>query len=304
MLLAMIVAFAGWKATAVSAAAPGFHAQFISAGNFTDFGGGDGGGGGGFGGLGGFGGGFFLGSGVGGLTGGGIVSTIVIVAFVILIFILRTRFGGMRRRGGGGGNFKPLDIPPLDPVSQDDIIASITEHDPDFSQERFISWAKLVFIELQSAWTARDWKRVRPFESQDLFSLHRTQLDEFISNGTINVMENVCVNEAYLYDYKQEGEYEYLTVFMQTRYNDYIINEKTRKVVKGDPKTTYNQGYHLRFMRSLGVQTTENSNASTTKCPNCGAPVDVNAAGQCSYCGSVVTSGHHDWVLCNLEATH
>ena len=40
---------------------------------------------------------------------------------------------------------------------------------------------------------------------------------------------------------------------------------------------------------------------STTNCPNCGAPTQITSAGQCEYCGSVITTGEHDWVLSGLE---
>jgi hypothetical protein len=238
------------------------------------------------------------GSSVGGSSPMGVVGTIFVIIIVIIVFAVRK---GKGSGTGGSDSAGSLNVPPLNPISQDDIISQIMEHDPNFASEKFLSWSKQVFVQLQEAWQERNWKKVRPFESEELFNLHKGQLDEFIKNGTINMMENVCVNEAYLYDYKTEGEYEYLTVFMQTSYNDYIIREDTKQVVKGDPNTRYDINYRARFMRSLGVTTSENSNASTTKCPNCGAPVDDNAAGQCAYCDTVITNGQHDWVLCNLD---
>ena len=36
-------------------------------------------------------------------------------------------------------------------------------------------------------------------------------------------------------------------------------------------------------------------------CPHCGAPLDLNQSGVCSYCHSVVTSDDHDWVLAKIE---
>lgn len=177
----------------------------------------------------------------------------------------------------------------------------IKEHDPGFSLERFLSWAGQVFVKLQQAWTERDWKKARPFESDSLFSLHKSQLDEYIKNGTVNVMENVRVNGSFLCDYAADDKYEFVTVFMNTRYNDYIIKEDTKEVVGGNPEKTYNIQYMLKFMRMIGVKTGEFSNMSTTRCPNCGAPVDVDAAGRCAFCGAVITTGEHDWVLCNMD---
>jgi ribosomal protein L37AE/L43A len=36
-------------------------------------------------------------------------------------------------------------------------------------------------------------------------------------------------------------------------------------------------------------------------CPNCGAPLKVNATGICQFCGGKVTSGEFDWVLSKIE---
>ncbi|HEX2939133.1 MAG TPA: Tim44 domain-containing protein [Ruminiclostridium sp.] len=237
---------------------------------------------------------FFVGGGSGSGSGGSIITAIIIVAVIILVFYLLKKYK----------NVMPNTAAPSEPASfnrDDEITQRVKAHDPDFSREHFLSWSEQVFVQLQQAWSERDWKKARPFESEELFNLHKSQLDDFIRNGTINVMENVCVNESYLCDYVCEEKYEFLTVFMKTRYNDYIIKEETKEVIKGDPNRTYNVDYKLKFMRSVGVMTGEFSNKSTHNCPNCGAPVDVNAAGQCAYCGTVITDGEHDWVLCNLD---
>jgi len=182
------------------------------------------------------------------------------------------------------------------------IETQIREHDPDFSSQKFLSWAEEVFITLQDAWTKRDWKIIRPFECEALFNKHSKQLDEYIRNNTINVVERVCVNKSMLTQYSQDNNYEYVTVYMKTRMNDYIIDATTRQVVKGDPNREFFTNYNLKFMRSLGVKTTVNSGKSTTNCPNCGAPTQITSAGECEYCNSVITTGQHDWVLCDLDS--
>lgn len=272
----------------------------LSVGNHTNYGGGFTGGGGfsgggysggGFSGLNGL---FFLG-GLGG-SGGGFGTAILIVLVVLAVFFAVQRRAGSMRGDGSAGPSRQRPAP-----RGDEIARRICEHDPGFSQERFLSYSEQVFVQLQQAWTERDWKKVRPLESESLFNLHKAQLDEYIRNGTVNRMENVCVNESYLCDYAREEKYEFLTVFMNTRYNDYIVKESTGKVVKGDPKRTYQVQYKLKFMRTVGVQTGEHSNETTTRCPNCGAPVDVSETGECAYCGTVITTGEHGWVLCNMD---
>ena len=178
----------------------------------------------------------------------------------------------------------------------------IRETDPEFSEEKFLSWAKDVFIKLQAAWTARDWKIIRPFESNELFEQHNAQLQEYINNNRINVIERVSVESAELMGHRVDGDKEIIEVYLKAVMKDYIIDATTKNVVEGNKDTDWHMKYKLTFARKNGVKThAGTSNKSTTNCPNCGAPTEITSAGQCEYCGSVITTGEHDFVLISLE---
>lgn len=116
------------------------------------------------------------------------------------------------------------------------------------------------------------------------------------------MVERVNVNRSYFYQYVREREYEYLTVYLEARLNDYIIDASTRRVVRGDPKKEHHMQYLLTYKRRFGVQTNPSlSNKSTISCPSCGAPIKLRGAA-CEYCGSVITTGEYDWVLSNLDS--
>lgn len=84
---------------------------------------------------------------------------------------------------------------------------------------------------------------------------------------------------------------------------DYIIDEKTKKVLKGDPNKDCFMQYILTFTRKTGVLTEPaKSNSSTVSCPHCGAPTQITSSGKCEYCGFIITTGEYDWVLLNIEA--
>lgn len=183
-----------------------------------------------------------------------------------------------------------------------EIESKLKEHDELFSTTKFIAWSKEVFITLQNAWSERDWSKVRPFENEELYKLHEIQLKEYINKGRVNKLEEINVNKAFLAVYKQSEEYEYLTVHMQVRMIDYIVDESTEKVINGNPNIPVRNNYLLTFMRKIGVLTDPaKSNMSTNRCPNCGAPTQITSAGQCEYCNFIVTTGEHDWVLTNIE---
>ena len=80
---------------------------------------------------------------------------------------------------------------------------------------------------------------------------------------------------------------------------DYEVDEATGNVVFGSKRSEPFTEYWT-FQRAVGVQTGANS-LLDKKCPNCGAPLDVNQIGECKYCKAAVTSGRFDWVLSRIE---
>lgn len=181
---------------------------------------------------------------------------------------------------------------------------TMRESDPNFSSEKFLSWASDVFIKLQQAWTARDWKIIRPFESNELFEQHQAQLQEYIDNNKINVIEKISIVESDFDDHYIDGDKEVLKIWIVANLRDYVIDATTKEVLESDPNKDWEMIYFLTFYRKNGVKTKAGaSDKVTTNCPNCGAPTQVTSAGECGYCGTVITTGEHDWVLCKLEGS-
>ena len=183
------------------------------------------------------------------------------------------------------------------------IAAQIQAIDPPVSADKFNAWVREVFLKLQQAWTDRDWKKIRPFESEELFAQHNQQLDEYIRNNKINVIEKIGIKSCKLISFTDDGDKEVVKVNLSAVMRDYVIDATSRKVLESDPNKDWYMNYILTFNRKKGVKTQEGlSNMSTTNCPNCGAPTQITSAGQCEYCGSVITTGEHDWVLSDLHS--
>lgn len=227
----------------------------------------------------------------------------IIALIIYLIYRKKGSFGG----GGAGrgstpppSNFSDASQPqPNTPL----VAAQVQAIDPYFSSQKFCSWVREVFIKLQQAWTERDWKVIRPFESEELFSLHNSQLQEYIRGNKINVIEKIGVKSCELVSFVQDGDKEVMTVQLSAVMRDYVIDATSRKVLESDPNKDWYMTYHMIFVRKAGVKTQEGlSNMSTTNCPNCGAPTEITSAGQCSYCGSIITTGEHDWVLTDIHS--
>lgn len=240
------------------------------------------------------------------IFGGGFGSILFwIVIIIIFIIVKNSKKGSMHNRATNynkqSENYRMQNMQQLE-ARQTQIENKIQINDPDFNKEEFIAWSKNLFIKLQQAWTARDWSTIRTFETENLFEQHKNQLQGYINNNQINVMDRICVNYAHLYNYKVEGDKEILTVRLNSRMADYIIDATTKEVLKGDKHTERVNTYLLTFIRKNGVKTKPGTiEVNTTNCPNCGAPTQITSSGKCDYCGSVITTGEYSWALSNLE---
>lgn len=236
------------------------------------------------------------------IFGGGFGSIIFwIIIIVIVIASKNAKKGPNNNQNARQMTNNVVNMQALE-ATQTQIENKIQVSDPAFNKEEFVAWSKNLFVKLQQAWTARDWSIIRTFETENLFEQHKNQLQGYINNNQINVMDRICVNYAHLYNYRVEGDKEILTVRLNSRMEDYIIDATTKQVIKGQKGLDKVNTYLLTFIRKNGVKTKHGTiEVNTTNCPNCGAPTQITSSGKCDYCGSVITTGEYNWVLSNLQ---
>ena len=230
-----------------------------------------------------------------------VFSYIIATIFVITITAIGI-LSGIKERKSQNNTQRPQinkDMGYADEIVIENKIKAI---DPNFNKEEFIAWSKDVFVKLQTAWTKRDWEEIRLYETNELFEQHKTQLQGYINNGTINVMDRICVNYAKLNRFEQTADKDILSIALNSSMIDYIKDEKTGAVLKGNTENRLTNTYRLTFIRKKGVLTQAGGpKVASANCPNCGAPTKVALAGKCEYCGSIIKIEDHGWILSNLE---
>lgn len=231
---------------------------------------------------------------------------LIVIAGLFIFYVFIKKGGKINKKEKVRVPIKPVVVDRVETRIKDyteEIERGLQLTDENFNANKFLGWVEEVFMSIQVAWMERDWEKVRPFEDDNLFHKHQMQLQDYKDKHIINIMERININQSLLYEYKTDKEYEHMKVYMQVRMNDYVIDERTREVVKGDEDREYHMKYILTFTRKFGVMTdSQKSNMSTHKCPNCGAPLSMTISGKCEYCSVIITTGEHDWVLSDLDS--
>lgn len=181
-------------------------------------------------------------------------------------------------------------------------LTKLKEKDPLFSDELFLSKVGNMFIQLQQAWMNKDWNSIRPFETDSLFQMHHRQLQSYIEQHKTNVVENIAIIDSKIVRYEHDSQHDEVDVYIKVRMNDYVIDDHTKKVLKGNPNKDIYMTYIWTLIRKDTVLTDEKKEQyEVTQCPNCGANVSINASGQCDYCESIISSGEYNWVLSKIK---
>ena len=176
--------------------------------------------------------------------------------------------------------------------------AQFERNNPGFSWGPFQSRAHLIFNELQAAWSTLDWERARPHETDNLFQMHQYWIEAYKRQHLRNVLDQATVTAMQPVKIKEDAFYNSITLRIGAEGYDYTVDEKGR-VVAGSKTNLRRWSEYWTFIRNRAAPPF--AGKADLNCPNCAAPLKVNNAGVCQFCGGKITSGEFDWVLSRIE---
>ncbi|MBJ7594688.1 MAG: TIM44-like domain-containing protein [Candidatus Dormibacteraeota bacterium] len=217
--------------------------------------------------------------------------------------------------GGGGyipryGDQRPMGVPsgfPIggqqEPSSVDSVasgLAAIKAHDPQFDETEFINQAQREFFIVEKAWSDCKPEESRRVMSDTLWDQHRAQIEQYVAKGQRNVLDNLALAGATIVSAGGGPQKDHIQLRMHAACADYDVDVATNKVVRGD-RSVGEWSEDWLFERSSKATTRADGGTMAQHCPNCGAPLDVDLSGVCSYCKAPVMSGDYDWVLARID---
>lgn len=170
---------------------------------------------------------------------------------------------------------------------------------PDFDWSAFESRAANIFLNLQQAWSTKNFEAARPYEMDTLYDTHRFWIERYRAEGYTNHLTDIQVNDINVCLVEMDAYYERIVVRIFAQMKDWT-SDRQGAVVAGDPNLSRKFSEYWTFLRRVGCKAT--IAVDLQKCPSCGAQLDnVNQNGICLYCQSNITSGNFDWVLSNID---
>lgn len=140
------------------------------------------------------------------------------------------------RMFSGIGQEEALPEPDLD---EDPLVAGVKEIwtiDPDFDPDGFKETAQDLFFKIQAGWTRRDTQVLKPFVGDQLLAEYDGHFQEMKQKGEINRLENIAVRKIDLINAGVDQGEIFVTVRFIANLLDYTIEEKSNRIIKGDPE--------------------------------------------------------------------
>ncbi len=175
----------------------------------------------------------------------------------------------------------------------------IKSHDPAFNEEAFLEQVQRAFFVVQEAWTDRKPEISRQVMADGIWQQHRVQIQQYINEHKRNVLEDLAVGDLSVTSAHSDQTYDTITVRVLAACADYDVDDEKGKIVRGN-KSVGEWQEDWTFQRSSDATTKTGGGTLSSKCPNCGAPLDVDLQGVCKYCHAPVMSGKYDWVLARI----
>jgi hypothetical protein len=190
------------------------------------------------------------------------------------------------------------DLPSVVQPNLREIRTAFESNNPPFSWGQFQARARLIFDELQAAWSTLNWERARPHETDNLFQMHQYWIEAYKRQGLRNALDQCTTTAMQPVKIQEDAFYNSITLRIGAKGFDYTVDQSGR-VVSGSKSNLRYWTEYWTFIRNRGA--TSLASRADLNCPNCGAPLKVNTSGICEFCGGKITSGEFDWVLSRIE---
>lgn len=175
------------------------------------------------------------------------------------------------------------------------MIDELLKIDSSFNEAMFITKVNNIFVKLMNAVMFKDLDSVRHFLSDEMEEKFKIIIDDLNNKGLTEVFDELNVKDTFIKDVNIVDGVIIIDVDLISRYMDYFI-DSDGNYVKGIRDYRIEKINRLTFSKDVSSK----NDSIVKKCPSCGASIDVNKSGKCSYCGSIYNNEDYDFILTKI----
>lgn len=174
----------------------------------------------------------------------------------------------------------------------------VQKYIPDFDKEQFLYEGFKIYCDVQMAWMNFNLDSVKDVITDEMYNMYESQLQTLQVKGEQNIMGQFVPHYSELTDLSIQNDTITLTTMHTIELYDFIIKQSTGKVLRGSSTKKMKVTYEMKFRKSL------NQANKVTKCPNCGAEINMNTSGICDYCHTKLVTENTQWVLTDKKVIY
>ena len=180
-----------------------------------------------------------------------------------------------------GPNPEPINRPPMPyPIFMNQTLAN-----------ELCNMAYESYKEIQVAWMDKDLDRIQHLVTDELYNMYKMQIETLNYTHQKNIMKDFSYLQGYV-SFMQTIDYiETVKIVLGVRCKDYIIDEDSQKVIKGDSKSFVKYFYELTFVKDITKR--------VLKCPNCKGELLDQMSARCPHCDTPITRTSFNYTLSN-----
>ena len=169
-------------------------------------------------------------------------------------------------------------------------IAKLKELIPEFDDKKFLQDGYKIFLDVEDAWMNFELDKVKDVITDEMFNMYESQLSSMEIKGEQNIMNGFNLRDCAITNVVDQNDNIEVTTKYIIEFYDYIIEKESGRVLRGSKVNKLRMHYDFTFIM-------KNTDEKIEHCPNCGAPVEVNASGVCQYCNSKIVGENTSWVM-------
>ena len=198
--------------------------------------------------------------------------------------------GGLAARtGAGAAGRAPLPA----------AIESIRTADPGFEMETFLQRAEMTFFLVKRGIQKNEAAAIRPYLNDALFTSVSNSIGQMKTQHRHTLLESMNVRSLHLLNAECGDQGQRIQVHFDLVYRSKTLDDSNR--VLADEGEDTRHGERWTFVRAANAKTSQVGNVTASRCPACGAELQLSLDGTCTHCRASVTNGSIDWVVAEVQ---